>query len=40
MQKTLLTILTDASARRSEQVMANLSEEFTAGFPWYSKDLS
>jgi hypothetical protein len=38
MQKTLFAILSDASARQDQKVVASLSEEFSAGFPWYNKE--
>lgn len=38
MQKTLFAILSDASVRQDQQVVASLSEEFSAGFPWYSNE--
>ena len=38
MQKTLFAILTDASARQNEEVIANLSQEFSVGFPWYNSE--
>jgi hypothetical protein len=37
MQKTLLAILSDETMRQDEKIVAKLSEEFSAGFPWYSK---
>lgn len=37
MQKTVHAILTDASARQEMQVEVRLSEEFSAGRPWYGK---
>jgi hypothetical protein len=36
MKNTLFAILTDADARESTQVAANLSEEFSAGAPWFN----
>jgi hypothetical protein len=37
MKSTLFAILTDADARQDQQVAAHLSEEFSAGSPWYNK---
>lgn len=37
MQKTLFAILSDAEARQAAQISAKLSEEFSAGFPWFDK---
>lgn len=36
MQKTIAAILSDASARKTDQVAAKLSSEFSAGFPWWN----
>jgi hypothetical protein len=36
MKNTLYAILTDTEARESTQVAANLSEEFSAGAPWFN----
>jgi len=38
MQKTLFAILSDASVRDDQQIIASLSQEFSAGFPWYNKE--
>ncbi len=38
MQKTIFAILSDANARQDTQIMASLSDEFSAGFPWYNKE--
>jgi len=37
MQKTLFAILSDAEARQDEQIVTSLSQEFSAGFPWFNK---
>lgn len=37
MKKTLFAILTDADARQDKQITANLTEEFSAGIPWFNK---
>jgi hypothetical protein len=40
MKNTLFAILTDASARQDTQVAAHLSEEFSAGAPWFNREES
>jgi len=36
MQKTITAILSDTSVRKDDQVVAKLSSEFSAGFPWWN----
>jgi len=38
MQKTVLAILSDASARQHDQIAANLNAEFSAGWPWFNDE--
>ena len=37
MKDTLFAILTDTDARESTHIAANLSEEFSAGAPWFNE---
>lgn len=37
MKNTLFAILTDTDARQDKQVADRLSEEFSAGSPWFNK---
>lgn len=37
MKNTLFAILTDADVRQESQIAAQVSQEFSAGAPWFNK---